>query len=72
MNNKPIKLRGFDPEPTIKPAIKPCNLFHTPEDMDELEQYLANFSGGEAIAARVSAMMAWNLACKLTAPEVTK
>jgi hypothetical protein len=72
MNNKPIKLRGFDPEPTTKPAIKPCNIFHTPEDMDELEQYLANFSGGEAIAARVSAMMAWNLACKLTAPEVTK
>ena len=70
MNNKPIRLRGF--EPTIKPAIKPCNIFHTPEDMDELETYLGNFSGGEAIAARVSAMMAWNLACKLTAPEVTK
>jgi hypothetical protein len=68
MNNKPIKLRGFDPEP----KIKPCNLFHTPADMDELEQYLANFNGGEAIAARVSAMMAWNLACKLTAPEVNK
>ena len=68
MNNKPIKLRGFDPEP----KIKPCNLFHTPADMDELEQYLAKFSGGEAIAARVSAMIAWNLACKLTAPEVNK
>jgi len=71
MTNKPIKLRGFDPEPTIKP-ITACNLFHTPEDMDELETYLGSFSGSEAIVARVSAMIAWNLACKLTAPEVTK
>jgi hypothetical protein len=38
--------------------------------MDELEAYLSKFNGGEAVAARVSAMMAWNLACKLTAPEV--
>jgi hypothetical protein len=52
------------------PSIKPCNIFHTPEDMDELEAYLSKFNGGEAVAARVSAMMAWNLACKLTAPEV--
>jgi len=55
-----------------EPIIKPCNIFSTPKDMDELESYLSKFNGGEAVAARVSAMMAWNLACKLTAPEVTK
>jgi len=52
--------------------IKPCNLFHTPADMHELENYLDNFTGSEAIAARVSAMMAWNLACRLTTPEDNK
>lgn len=44
-------------------------LFHTPENMKEFQDYLALFSGGEALAASTCAWMAWNLACKYAARE---
>jgi hypothetical protein len=44
-------------------------IVHTPKDVDELQNYIAKFHGGEAIAAFTCAWMAWNLCAKLTNPE---
>lgn len=48
-------------------TIKPVGLFHTPENMQELQDWLAQFTGQEAAAVNTAAFMAWNLAAKLTA-----
>jgi hypothetical protein len=44
-------------------------LFHTPENMKALQDYLALFSGGEAVTAQVCAWQAWNLACEYARQE---
>lgn len=49
-------------------TIKPVGLFHTPADVQELQDYLAQFTGQEAVAVNTAAFMAWNLAAKLTTP----
>ena len=49
--------------------LHPVGIVHTPEDVDELQAYIAKFHGGEAIVAFTCAYMAWNLAAKLTNPE---
>ena len=55
---------------STKTILKGTNMFHTPEDWDELFAYIEQFSeSGEKIAAIVCAHMAWNLAAKLTQPE---
>lgn len=46
--------------------IKPVDIFHTPADMKEFQDYLALFNGSEAAVAQTCAWMAWNLACKIT------
>ncbi|MGB2185095.1 MAG: hypothetical protein ACPH5P_00300 [Akkermansiaceae bacterium] len=45
--------------------IKPCDLFATPDSMEDLQKYLAQFHSNDAIIAQTCAWMAWNLACKL-------
>ena len=45
--------------------IRGTNVFVTPEDMDDLVERLNSFSGSEKSVAWLSAMMAWNLACKM-------
>ena len=52
--------------------LQPVGIVHTPKDMDELQDYIGKFNGGEAVAAFTCAWMAWNLACKLTNPEGRK
>jgi hypothetical protein len=52
--------------------LQPVGIVHTPENLKELENYIARFHGGEAIAAFTCAYMAWNLAAKLTNPEGRK
>ena len=52
--------------------LQPVGIVHTPKDMDELQDYICKFNGGEAVAAFTCAYMAWNLACKLTNPEGRK
>ena len=44
-------------------------LFHTPDNMKALQDYLALFSGGEAVTAQVCAWQAWNLACEYARQE---
>jgi hypothetical protein len=46
--------------------LQPVGLFHTPESVDELQDYLAQFTGADAILANTAAFMAWNLCAKLT------
>ena len=49
--------------------LQPVGIVHTPKDVDELQNYIAKFHGGEAIAAFTCAWTAWNLCAKLTNPE---
>ena len=51
-------------------ALMPCGLYATPDSMEEMAEYLKNFSGSEAVAANTCAYMMWNLAAKLTNPEI--
>lgn len=51
--------------------IEPVALWHTPENMDELTATIEAMNGAEKIAAWHGAMLAWNLACKLTNKEET-
>ena len=46
--------------------IKSVDIFHTPSNMKELQDYLALFNGGDAAVAQTCAWMAWNLAAKIT------
>jgi len=50
--------------------IKGSNAFVTPEDMDDLVERLNSFSESEKSVAWLSAMMAWNLACKMVNEEL--
>lgn len=43
-------------------AIEQNNLFATPESMADLQSWLSNLSGSEAVVASTAAGMAWNLA----------
>lgn len=45
--------------------LKQVGLVNTPNDLDELQNYLAKFNGSEAIVAQTCAFMAWNLASKI-------
>lgn len=45
--------------------IEPCEAVVTPESMKDLEDRLNLPNGTEKSIAWLSAMMAWNLACKL-------
>jgi|TARA_B110000967_G_scaffold112012_1_gene114679 hypothetical protein len=49
--------------------IKPVDVFDTPDNMKELQDYLSQFHGGEAVVAQTCAWMAWNLAAKITADD---
>ena len=48
--------------------LRPVGLFHTPESVDELQDYLAQFTGPDAMVAQTAAWMTWNLCAKLTHP----
>ncbi len=50
--------------------IKGSTAFVTPENMDDLVERLNSFSGSEKSVAWLSAMMAWNLACKMVNEEL--
>ena len=46
--------------------IEPCNLFHTPKDLKELENWIELHNPEERIHLYTAAYMAWNLAAKLS------
>jgi Tfp pilus assembly protein PilN len=52
--------------------IEGTNFFHTPKDMKELQDWLSNLNGSESLVATTAAMMAWNLAAKVTNEEETE
>ena len=45
--------------------IIPVNTFVTPDSLDDLSKRIESFSANEKAVAWLSAMMAWNLACKI-------
>ena len=47
-------------------SIKPMNLFHTPEDWDELQLWINSIASCDRIIVLTAAAMSWNLAAKLT------
>jgi len=53
----------------MKAILKPSNMFHTPEDWDALTDWINRHPREDRIHLITAAMMAWNLAAKLTEPE---
>ena len=50
----------------MKNPITPVGLFHTPENIKELQDILASYTDlGNSIVAQTAAFMAWNLASKI-------
>lgn len=49
--------------------IPKSNLFHTPEDWEQLFAWINSLSGSELVVATTAAMMALNLAHDLVARE---
>ena len=49
-------------------TLTPTNLFHTPENLDELMRWIERHSPEDRAHLMTAAMMTWNLAAKLTAP----
>lgn len=54
-------------------TLKPSNMFHTPESLDELMAWVERHSPEDRAHLYTAVMMTWNLAAKLTTPtdEVT-
>lgn len=49
-------------------TLTPTNLFHTPENFEELMRWIDRHSPEDRPHLITAAMMTWNLAAKLTAP----
>ena len=62
-------MKATCPNSKIENKLIPVGLVATPDDLESLQDYLANFNGNDAVIAQTCAWMAWNLACKLTAPN---
>ena len=45
--------------------IQPNNLFHTPQDSQELFDWINQLSGSERVIAFTASGMTWNLAAKI-------
>ena len=52
-------------------TLTPSNLFHTPDDLNELMDWLDQHDVEARVHLYTAAMMAWNLATKLTASSET-
>lgn len=48
--------------------LTPHGMFHTPDDWDALNAWIERHPPADRIHLITAAMMAWNLAAKLTAP----
>jgi len=46
--------------------LEPTNLFHTPENMEELQQRVQSLHSSERTVALLFMGMTWNLCAKLT------
>jgi hypothetical protein len=49
--------------------IAEVGFFHTPADWDELQLWLGGLPGPERAMATTAALMAWNLAARITNTE---
>lgn len=49
-------------------TFTPCDLFATPDTMQDMHDYLENFSGGELQAATICTYMMYNWCAKLSNP----
>jgi len=49
--------------------FKPAEFYATPDTMQDMTNYLTNFSGGESIAAYTCAYMMYNWCAKMSNPE---
>lgn len=50
-------------------VIKPNNMFHTPNDWEELMDWINRHHSNESVHLLTAAVMAWNLAAKVTNKE---
>ena len=49
-------------------AFKPCDLFATPDTLQDVLDYIDKFSGGELTAATISSYMMYNWCAKISNP----
>lgn len=47
--------------------FKPCNIYATPKDIEDLQAYVNSFSGNQKTVAKTVMAMTWNLAHKMMA-----
>lgn len=52
--------------------LKENEMFYTPNDMQEFEKMMGNYSGSESVAAWTAAGWAWNLAAKIVNEKVAE
>jgi hypothetical protein len=49
-------------------TFKPCDLFATPDTLQDVHDYINKFSGGELTAATISSYMMYNWCAKISNP----
>ena len=52
-----------------RPKLQKSKMFATPNNWEELFDYIDGFHEGEKVAAMICAHMAWNLAAEITKPQ---
>jgi len=66
---RPDSDENFQPLGDDIVIFTPSNLFATPDTMQDMHDYLENFSGGELQAATVCTYMMYNWCAKMSNPE---
>lgn len=66
--HRPDSDENFQPLGDDIVIFKPCDLFATPDTLQDMHDYLENFSGGELQAATVCTYMMLNWCAKISNP----
>ena len=67
-NKRPDTVDNFQPLGDDIVTFKPCDLFATPDTLQDVHDYIDKFSGGELTAATISSYMMYNWCAKISNP----
>ena len=67
-NQRPDSDENFQPLGDDIVTFTPSNLFATPDTLQDMHDYLENFSGGELTAATICTYMMYNYCAKISNP----
>jgi predicted metal-binding transcription factor (methanogenesis marker protein 9) len=65
---RPDSNEDFQPLGDDIVTFKPCDLFATPDTLQDVHDYINKFSGGELTAATISSYMMYNWCAKISNP----